>query len=336
MAERTPAAFAALAHLVSDGGRVALVTVEAPPALAGFAIDRQASVLQMVLAAPLSPPPGPASLDLGDADIPDMLDLAERTQPGPFGPRTIDFGRYIGLRLGGALAAMAGERMRFARFVEISAVCVGPAHRGKGYAALLMARLAEAHRAQGLTSLLHVFSDNRGAIALYEKLGFVARRPLNLTVLRAQKPRERPMTEPVIPKLAAALKGAGVYSAWVGINDPQIAETLAREDFDAVTLDMQHGSIDLVGAARAILSVALAGKPTVVRVGVGDFANASRMADAGAAGVIAPMINSAADARDFADFMKLPPLGRRSWGAARLRPAQWLGRSRLSARRETP
>jgi len=122
------------------------------------------------------------------------------------------------------------------------------------------------------------------------------------------------MSEPVIGKLARALRAGGVYSAWVGINDPQVAEALAREDFDAVTLDMQHGSVDLVGAARGILSVALAGKPTVVRVGVGDFAAASRVADAGAAGVIAPMINSVADAEAFADFMKFPPLGRRSWG----------------------
>ena len=122
------------------------------------------------------------------------------------------------------------------------------------------------------------------------------------------------MTEAVIGKLARALAGGGVYSAWVGINDAQIAEALAREDFDAVTLDMQHGSFDLVGAARAILSVALAGKPTVVRVGVGDFAAASRMADMGAAAVIAPMINSAADARAFAEAMKFPPLGKRSWG----------------------
>ena len=65
------------------------------------------------------------------------------------------------------------------------------------------------------------------------------------------------MTEPVIGKLARALRSGGVYSAWIGINDAQIAENLAREDFDAVTLDMQHGSVDLVGAARAILSVAL-------------------------------------------------------------------------------
>ena len=122
------------------------------------------------------------------------------------------------------------------------------------------------------------------------------------------------MSEAVIGKLAKALRAGGAHSAWVGINDSQVAEALAREDFDAVTLDMQHGSYDQVGAARAILSVALAGKPTVVRIPVGDFAAASRLIDAGAAGVIAPMINSLADARAFADFMKFPPLGRRSWG----------------------
>jgi 4-hydroxy-2-oxoheptanedioate aldolase len=122
------------------------------------------------------------------------------------------------------------------------------------------------------------------------------------------------MTEPVIGKLAAALRAEGVYSAWVGMNEPQVAEQLAREAFDAVVLDMQHGAVDAVGAARAILCVALAGKPSVVRVPVGDFASASRAADAGAAGVIAPMINNVSDARAFADHMKFPPLGARSWG----------------------
>lgn len=119
----------------------------------------------------------------------------------------------------------------------------------------------------------------------------------------------------VIGKLSHSLGGAnGVLSAWVGVNDATVAETLAREPFDAVTLDMQHGAVDFVGATRAILSVALAGKPTVVRVPVGDFAGASRLADAGAAAVIAPMINSAEDASRFAEFMKFPPLGQRSWG----------------------
>jgi 4-hydroxy-2-oxoheptanedioate aldolase len=119
----------------------------------------------------------------------------------------------------------------------------------------------------------------------------------------------------VIGKLARGLAArSGVLSAWIGVNDAAVADALARESFDAVTLDMQHGGVDFVGAARSILAVALAGKPTIARIPVGDFAGASRLADAGAAAVIAPMINSAEDARRFAEFMKFPPLGRRSWG----------------------
>ena len=119
----------------------------------------------------------------------------------------------------------------------------------------------------------------------------------------------------VIGKLARGLaEPRGVNSAWVGANDPAIADALAREGFDAVTLDMQHGGVDFSGAANATLAVALAGKPTLARIPVGDFALASRLADAGIAAIIAPMINDAAEARRLAEFVKFPPLGARSWG----------------------
>jgi predicted GNAT family acetyltransferase len=62
--------------------------------------------------------------------------------------------------------------MRFDRFVEISAVCIDPAHRSKGDRALLMMRLARAIRAKGLTAFVHVFADNANATRFYEKLGF--------------------------------------------------------------------------------------------------------------------------------------------------------------------
>ena len=81
-----------------------------------------------------------------------------------------------------------------------------------------------------------------------------------------------------------------------------------------MTLDLQHGGIDFVDVSQAILAVALAGKPTLARVPVGDFALASRLVDAGAAAVIAPMIDDATTARRFAEHVKFPPLGRRSFG----------------------
>ena len=119
----------------------------------------------------------------------------------------------------------------------------------------------------------------------------------------------------IIGALSARIKaGERLVTAWIGINDPAIAEQLAREGYDAVTLDMQHGAIDIAGAMRGIGAAALAGKPAIVRIPVGEFATASRVIDAGAAAVIAPMVNSVADAKRFADFMKFPPLGQRSWG----------------------
>jgi predicted GNAT family acetyltransferase len=73
--------------------------------------------------------------------------------------------------------------MRFERFIEISAVCVDPAYRGKGYAALLMMQLARQMQENGLTPFLHVLADNLGAIALYEKLGFRRRSTMQMTVV---------------------------------------------------------------------------------------------------------------------------------------------------------
>ncbi|RFB77963.1 HpcH/HpaI aldolase family protein [Methylovirgula sp. 4M-Z18] len=114
--------------------------------------------------------------------------------------------------------------------------------------------------------------------------------------------------------------GKPVFAAWCGYPEPAIAEQLCRDGFDTAVLDMQHGAFELDSAIRGIAHVALAGKPAIVRIPVGAFATVSRIFDYGAAGVIAPMINSAADARAFASFAKLPPVGDRSWGPRRALP----------------
>jgi 4-hydroxy-2-oxoheptanedioate aldolase len=103
-------------------------------------------------------------------------------------------------------------------------------------------------------------------------------------------------------------------SAWCGIPEPAVAGILAREAFDAVALDMQHGAIDLAAALRTVPVIAGAGKPVIARIPVGDFASASKLLDGGASAVIAPMINTIEDARRFGAFTKFPPIGERSWG----------------------
>lgn len=111
--------------------------------------------------------------------------------------------------------------------------------------------------------------------------------------------------------------GTFTTTAWVGMADPAVAELMVRAGFDSAMLDMQHGAIDVAAATRGIALVALASKPSIVRIPVGDFASASRMLDAGASAIIAPMINTVADARRLVEFTKFPPLGGRSWGPNR-------------------
>ena len=125
--------------------------------------------------------------------------------------------------------------------------------------------------------------------------------------------------------------GGTVVSAWCGLPDPSISAILAQEDFDAITLDMQHGGHNEGSVLRGLAPVLAVGKPAIVRIPVGRFDMASRALDFGAEAVIAPMINSVADARAFASFMKYPPLGDRSWGPTYAFPrhgkgdfAEWL------------
>ncbi|MBN9064601.1 MAG: hydroxyacid aldolase [Rhizobiales bacterium 65-9] len=118
-----------------------------------------------------------------------------------------------------------------------------------------------------------------------------------------------------LPDLLKA--GKPIWLGWCGMTDPLIPGLMARAGFDAVLLDQQHGFHDFASSLAGVSEVTLAGKPCLGRIAVGDFAMASRLLDAGAAGVVAPMINTVADARLFASFAKLPPIGERSWGPSR-------------------
>lgn len=111
--------------------------------------------------------------------------------------------------------------------------------------------------------------------------------------------------------------GQTLFTGWSSLPDPLLAGALAATDFDAVTLDMQHGGHSDDSVLRSIGPVIQNGAHPIVRIPVGRFDMASRALDFGAEAVIAPMINSLADARAFAAFMKFPPLGERSWGPTR-------------------
>jgi ribosomal protein S18 acetylase RimI-like enzyme len=126
----------------------------------------------------------PEAVRLGPADVPEMLDLVARTQPGPFRQRTVELGTYLGIRRDGALIAMAGERLRPPGWTEISAVCTDPAHQGHGLATRLVRALVASIRARGETPMMHAAASNTSAIGLYEKLGFRVRTQVWFTLLR--------------------------------------------------------------------------------------------------------------------------------------------------------
>jgi 4-hydroxy-2-oxoheptanedioate aldolase len=111
--------------------------------------------------------------------------------------------------------------------------------------------------------------------------------------------------------------GETVYAAWCSLAAPMVAETVAREGFSAAVLDMQHGLWDTSSIIAGISALDHAKAAPVVRVPLNDFAFVSRALDFGAEAIIAPMINSVADARQFASVAKYPPLGERSWGPQR-------------------
>jgi predicted GNAT family acetyltransferase len=137
----------------------------------------------------LEPAADPELLPLTDADVPEMLDLVELTKPGPYLRRTIEMGRYIGLRDGGdaSLIAMAGERVRPDGWTEISAVCTDPRYRARGLGTRLVRAVADGMRsARGDVPFLHAAAENVNAIRLYEALGFTLRRRTTFTIVRSE------------------------------------------------------------------------------------------------------------------------------------------------------
>lgn len=114
----------------------------------------------------------PEAVVLTAADVPEMLALVARTDPGPFLPGTVELGTYLGIRRDGGLVAMAGERMHPAGWTEISGVCTDEAYRGQGLAGRLVRAVAAGIRGRGERPFLHAVSTNTAAIRLYAALGF--------------------------------------------------------------------------------------------------------------------------------------------------------------------
>jgi ribosomal protein S18 acetylase RimI-like enzyme len=182
--------WADLAALCGPGQEVVVVRAgDGPPALpAGWSLSVAFPGVQMDGAA-VPGRPDDDTVELGAADRAEMAALTGLTRPGPWLPRTAELGRYLGIRSGGRLVAMAGERMRLGPAgpggaTEISAVCTDPEHRGRGLARRLVDAVAAGIVARGERPVLHASASNEGAIRLYRAMGFEVARPMRFDLVR--------------------------------------------------------------------------------------------------------------------------------------------------------
>lgn len=105
--------------------------------------------------------------------------------------------------------------------------------------------------------------------------------------------------------------------SWITIGHPSVIEVLSNAGFDWFTIDMEHTTIDYSTAQTLISTIQSKGMSALVRVSKNDEVYIKRVLDAGADGVIVPMINNADDAKKAVEFVKYPPEGKRGVGLYR-------------------
>lgn len=178
------AAMQAAGELVGEGEEAYFLQAQEIRIPDGLAATFEALGVQMVREDTSILPVDTADMvALGDDDAAEMLELATLTQPGPFLARTHEMGQFWGVRIEGRLAAMAGERMRFPGYTEVSGVCAHPDFRGRGLAKRLSAHVTNEIIGRGDIAFLHAWATNATAISLYESLGFSIRCHVNAAVV---------------------------------------------------------------------------------------------------------------------------------------------------------
>jgi 4-hydroxy-2-oxoheptanedioate aldolase len=108
-----------------------------------------------------------------------------------------------------------------------------------------------------------------------------------------------------------------VLNGWLAIPSVFSAEVMAHAGWDSLTIDMQHGAIDYAAALSMLTAISTTETVPVVRVPWLDSGIIMKMLDAGAYGIICPMINTRADAELFVSSLRYPPRGTRSFGPIR-------------------
>ena len=118
--------------------------------------------------------------------------------------------------------------------------------------------------------------------------------------------------------IKTTLAGAGrVLNAWLAIPSSYSAEVMAHQGWDSVTIDLQHGPVDFQAAVGMLQAISTTDAVPMARVPWNDPALIMKLLDAGAYGLICPMINTKAEAEAFVAAARYPPRGYRSFGPNR-------------------
>ena len=118
--------------------------------------------------------------------------------------------------------------------------------------------------------------------------------------------------------LKATMKaGRCAVVGWAGLGSGYAAEVLGHGGVDGVCVDLQHGPVFLDRAVEMLTAISSTPATPLARPSSNDFAEINKLLDAGAYGVIVPMIDTVEDARRVVDAVRYPPRGRRSFGPAR-------------------
>lgn len=111
--------------------------------------------------------------------------------------------------------------------------------------------------------------------------------------------------------------GEATVGPFVGFPSPAMVETMGWMGFDFVVIDCEHGPMDFETAEHMIRAAELSGTTAILRIGLNEQQHIQRYMDAGAAGVMIPLINNAADGKKVVDAVKYPPMGKRGAFAGR-------------------
>ncbi len=113
-------------------------------------------------------------------------------------------------------------------------------------------------------------------------------------------------------------EGKPVINGWLSIGNSFTAEIMASTGYDSITVDLQHGAFDYEAALTMVQAMRASGVAVLARVPWLDPGAIMKALDAGAYGIICPMINSRAEAERLVSYMRYPPVGTRSFGPTRV------------------